>query len=84
MESPSQDNVTDVLIWVRTDDEDPEEFVYRGMAPDLESLVCYGNPLRDARDNWVILSTSPLALKPCDDKNAPTDNGTLYSLRRAP
>lgn len=73
-----------VSIWVRANEEDPEVFVYRAVSTTNTPPNCYrADPSQDARSNWIILSTTPLALPGCAARSGPTAAGSLYALRRA-
>ncbi len=84
MKTITAKTVRAVTIWVRSDEEDPADFIYRAVKPENGSIQCY-DPLahRDARANWTIVSSSALALRNCANQGAPADAGTLYVLTRA-
>ena len=72
-----------VVLWVRSDEEDTDNFFWRGKGASAEEISCFASQsTSEPKSPWTVTRTQAASLRECLDTSGPMSMGTYYFLAR--
>lgn len=72
-----------VVLWVRSDEEDPDNFFWRAKGASAGEISCFkSQSTPEPKSGWRVTTKQVASLPECLDKSGPQSSGTYYSLAR--
>ncbi len=76
-------SLDNVVLWVRSDEEDPDNFFWRGKGASAGEISCFqGQCTPEPKAGWRVADTRPASLPACLADAGPKSPGTFYFLAR--